>query len=580
MSASKAEGKTNASTSKKPSQGKTQGKAHSKAKTSAKTTPTKPAEARPFIRVGKNPVERMSYAAGIAINSNIVNRDFTTRFRSKAAYVRQMMRILPNPDIVLKNSGKLIEAYRDLTFDPHVSSCIQSRKSGTLSSEWRINQGNSTDTVYKAVLMQMAELDIDQILGEWLDTPLMGYNVAEIDWQVKRGYIMAENIQSRPQEWFKWNSDAKPVFVSSDHPQGELFPDRKMIVTQYNPTYMNPYGQAVLARCFWSVTFKKEIMTFAIQYAEKFGGTFIVGKYDPLTANDEVKDNMKNDLFDLIADGVGIVPQGTDVLLQEAAKTSSMDLFNRLIVFFNAEISKAILSQTLTTEQGDTGSYAMSQTHLEVRRDVVDSDMKIVTKAMNRFIRWFCDLNFGFIGAYPTFEFFEEQDTMTAFADRDVKLYSQGVRFTQQYYRERYGFVEGDIYIVDQYGNRITSDGSQQTQPAQAPPQPAQTPATQPTGFHAIRKPSANLKSQYAGAIALATQVPEMGQAAPDVANDIMHQMLKPVIEMIQSGSSFEDVNAKLSEVFPDVDTDSLEEYLATSMFYADVVGRLSTPVS
>ncbi|MBI5325034.1 MAG: hypothetical protein HZB41_07165 [Ignavibacteriae bacterium] len=41
--------------------------------------------------------------------------------------------LLPNPDKILRNPGKTIESYRQLKNDPHVWSCIQSRKSGLLS---------------------------------------------------------------------------------------------------------------------------------------------------------------------------------------------------------------------------------------------------------------------------------------------------------------------------------------------------------------------------------------------------------------------------------------------------------------
>ena len=46
--------------------------------------------------------------------------------------------ILPNPDEILNKTGNSIENYRKLKYDPHVWSCIQSRKSGLQNLEYSL----------------------------------------------------------------------------------------------------------------------------------------------------------------------------------------------------------------------------------------------------------------------------------------------------------------------------------------------------------------------------------------------------------------------------------------------------------
>ena len=48
----------------------------------------------------------------------------------------------------------------------------------------------------------------------------------------------------------------------------------------------------------------------------------------------------------------------------------------------NAEISKAVLGQTLTTEIGERGSYAAAQAHNEVREHLAAADRPIVRGAI------------------------------------------------------------------------------------------------------------------------------------------------------------------------------------------------------
>ena len=78
------------------------------------------------------------------INKKYLISELITR-EMQSPYSR-FIGMLPNPDRVLRRTGKTVEAYRELKNDPHVWSCIQSRKSGTLSLETRIVQ-NKADSM-------------------------------------------------------------------------------------------------------------------------------------------------------------------------------------------------------------------------------------------------------------------------------------------------------------------------------------------------------------------------------------------------------------------------------------------------
>jgi len=89
-----------------------------------------------------------------------------------------------------------------------------------------------------------------------------------------------------------------------------------------------------------------------------------------------------------------VVGGNIDVKLHDFNKTGNLDLYQHLIEICNAEISKVILSGTLTTEI-KTGSYAASQTHQEIRKEVIESDLLLIEKHINRLIEDICELNFG-----------------------------------------------------------------------------------------------------------------------------------------------------------------------------------------
>jgi hypothetical protein len=78
----------------------------------------------------------------------------------------------------------------------------------------------------------------------------------------------------------------------------------------------------------------------------------------------------------LIVDGYNLIFAWDE--LKKLASESLDSAREKLIDKMNAEISKAILGQTLTTEIGATGSYAASNTHMAVRQDIIDADFDII----------------------------------------------------------------------------------------------------------------------------------------------------------------------------------------------------------
>jgi len=143
-------------------------------------------------------------------------------------------------------------------------------------------------------------------------------------------------------------------------------------------------------------------------------------------------------------DSVIVTPGDIKIELHEAVRSTSITLYREMIKHCNSEISKAILSQTLTTDV-EMGSYAASQTHYKVRREVILSDMRLVESVLNTVIGYIIDLNFG-NKVYPKFELLMNDEVNMEKVERDLKLSQTGsVRFTKQYWLNNYGFKEEEI---------------------------------------------------------------------------------------------------------------------------------------
>lgn len=510
--------------------------------------------------MSQQPTVQMSAESGPVIIPP-VNTDVASRRRARYS-VSANQKLLPNPDVVLRKAGKTQEAYRDLLKDAHVSSVVQSRKSGLLALEWEIVANNATNDIADLVQKQFDELDLSRVISELLDAPIFGYAISEVMWRYDRdGYVVASDIVGKPQEWFRFDEHGTPFFTAANTVNGEELDERKFITVQHSPSYLNPYGEAVLSRCYWPVTFKKQLMNHMMIFAEKYGMPYLISYYDPYQGGGaSAVGKVTDELNSLHADGVGVFPSTNRIEILDSAKQASIDVFMRGILFFNAEVSKAVLSQTLTTEQGDTGSYAMSQTHLMVRKDVVDADRRLIERALNTFIRWLVDINWMDVDTYPTFRMYEKTDVDQALVDRDVKLASGlNVRFGKDYISEAHNLDPRKFEVVE--------------------PTP---PAAPQLGFAARRRilddtGEQPIPVQVEGTRLLSTTVSEnLGYDADGTAPAI-DAILKPVIDKISRGRSYDEIYDTLAEVFPDMSTEDLEAKLAHSLFMADLVGRSST---
>ncbi len=366
--------------------------------------------------------------------------------RKRALNFYSLANILPDPDIVLRKQGKDMRIYKELMCDAHVFACVQSRKAGVLSLDWDINRGIDKDENTENIFKLLKSLDIHKLINDILDATLYGFQPLEIIWQKNiSGYILPTKIIAKPSEWFCFDDNNNLKFRSKENYYGELFPNKKFLLAQNNPSYNNPYGERTLSRVFWNVTFKKGGMKFWVVFTEKYGMPHLIGKH-PRGATKEETNTLADMLEEMVQDAIAVIPDDSSVEIQEASKSSSAEIYEKLIDKMNAEISKAILGQTLTTEIGSTGSYAAANTHMAVRQDIIDSDKKLVESVINQLIAWIYEINYS-NAEVPVFEMFAPEDVDLTLAQRDKILSETGVKFTKEYFIKNYGLEDDDFEI-------------------------------------------------------------------------------------------------------------------------------------
>ena len=470
-------------------------------------------------------------------SSKSLSDQIATRGRSIDFYALGMY--LPNPDPVLKALGKDVKVYQELRADAHVGGCIRRRKAAVKALEWGLDRDKAKSRVAKSIQAIFADLDLSRIITEMLDAVLYGYQPMEVMWGKVGGYLVPVDIVGKPADWFVYDEENQLRLRTRQSPlKGEELPARKFLVPRQDASYDNPYGFADLSMVFWPTTFKKGGLKFWVQFTEKYGAPWVIGKH-PRSASDAETNLLLDRLEDMVQDAVAVIPDDSSVDIKEAAgKTGSTEVYERLLHFCRSEVSIALLGQNQTTEA--TANRASAQAGLEVTRDIRDGDKAIVQEAFNTLIRWVCELNFN-DGARPVFEMWEQQEVDKVLAERDEKLVRAGAKLTPAYFKRAYSLQDGDL------------------EEAVQPTTPAAEFAEGETGF-----PDQQALDEIVAGLSAEALDEEAGA------------ILRPLLDDLLAARDEDAAVALLGKAYPQLDSSLIEERLAQLMFAAELIGRIS----
>lgn len=471
---------------------------------------------------------------------------------------------LPDPDPVLKKMGKDQKVYKELTTDARVGSNMASRKAGVLSMEWGIDRGKAKSRHAKPVEQLFARLKVNRILQQVLDAVFFGYQPLEVLWENREGMIVPRDIVAKPREWFCFSEGNELLLRTKENYNGIPVPERKFLCPVYNSSYENPYGERTLSRVFWPVTFKKGGLKFWVNFVERFGTPWVIGKLPRGTDKAKI-DDLADMLEAMVTDAVAVIPDDSSVEIIEAAgKSASSDLHRSLVEWCNSEISTAILGHAGASES-TPGKLGGEDTAGDVKQELVDGDRNLAVETINTLIGWIHELNFG-VGEPPSFSLWQEEDVDTELAERDKTLSETGVKFSKKYFTKAYGFEEDDIEEV--------SAGPTGIQPQPQPPAEFSAHRHCPhcSGAH-FADPGNDRAPLFPDQAAVDDLV---GSLSPKDLQTQMEGILKPVIDLIGQGKSHEQILNLLAEAYPDMRDEAVEEMLTRAIFVSEAWGRLN----
>lgn len=465
----------------------------------------------------------------------------------QAQFFGNLYSLLPNPNLVIAQAGDKKVTFQNIMNDPHVASCVQTRKSGVKGYAYEV-QGED-ESVVEFCNSVLKQIDVSQFINNVLDAIFWGYNVFEVTWWYDfindTDSIVPNRVVPKPIDWFIFDHNNICRFVSNENTEGKILPPKKFIIVQHDANYLNPYGDPILSKCLWSVVFKKTDITFWLKFVEKFGMPHFVGKTGS-SANSEQYDEFVEQLDKLVQDASTVIDSMDDITAINGATSINANLYKDLAEFCNTEISKAILSQTLTTEINGVGTYAAGKVHYDVLGSVIDADKKLVEKAVNQLLGWAVELNFPDAEA-PNFIMFPKEDVDKPLAEVTDMLTKNGqIRFTKKFYETRFGFAEDEFEIIET-----------------APATPV---ATKPT-----------TKFNFAETVpADQIMIDSFVDKSVSTSDELFTNLANQITKLLNKFSSFDEAKANIHTLLPNLDTADIEQKLLNVLFLADTLGRIS----
>lgn len=439
--------------------------------------------------------------------------------------------------------------------DPHLFSLMQTRKNTVLGLDWEIIPYSD-----EARDQEIAEFigdilynlqDFEDALLDLLDAIGKGFAVSEIMWAIEDNKAVPVNLKWRHQKKFTYDDlDNLRLLTEENMSTGIEIPPNKFVINKYRARSGHASRAGVYRVCVWMYLFKNYTVKDWVAFAEVYGMPIRLGKYEPGTTKEE-RDALLQAVLQIGSDAAGIISNGTEIEFVQAIKQDG-DVFKNLAQFCNTEMSKAILGQTLSSDIGDSGSYAASKTHAEVRQDILESDCKGLSKTIRRdLIRPLVLFNFGDDSRLPYLKFhFEKPEDQEKEAAKYKTLAEIGLPISTEHIYEKFGIPKPAA------GQQILT-----------PPKPSGSLLANKAAL-VLKNPPDMVSSQRT--------VDDLADKLLSSGAPVIEKLLAPYMEAIQDTIDPEELKDKLLAVYAKLDTTELQELLAQGMYVADLFGRWS----
>lgn len=275
------------------------------------------------------------------------------------------------------NRQHLYDIYRDVDVDLHLSGCIQQREGFVLARSFKLvnEQG---DEVEEAINFFNASW-FKQLTKLALDANYWGHSLIELGNITTdiNGQLTYDGVKLIPRKHVIPEYHRVIPDLSQDWHTGIDYHDTPFadwLIEVGQPDSLGLYLKAAT-----QTIPKKNALAFWDTFAEIFGMPMRIAR--TTTRDEKERAKIEQMLEKSGLAGYMLADQGTELEFVESSKGDAFNVYDRRIDRANSELSKLIIGQTMTIEDGS--SLSQSETHLEVFQNLVEADCDTLRDIIN-----------------------------------------------------------------------------------------------------------------------------------------------------------------------------------------------------
>jgi phage gp29-like protein len=381
-----------------------------------------------------------------------------------------------------------------------------------------------------------------KMLSDLADGIAKGYSVVEVVWETRAERWEPTAFKWRDPRFFQYDRIAGQELRLrvEGNLDGDPLPPGNFIVHEPHLKSGIPIRGGIARTAMWMFMLKSFSLKDWMAFLDAYGIPWRVGKWHPGATDDEKKTLLRA-VASVASDGAIAIPNSMVVELLEAKAGSNTDAFERACRYLDALVSKLVLGQTMTTDDGS--SLSQAKVHEEVRLELLAADGDELAATLQRDLLepyvWF---NRGVPkNGFPTLTFpVEEPEDLEKLMSVTGHFIDRGGRVSMAEVRDKLGW--GDPGPEEEI-----------LRPASGPATPL-TPALAAARVPQLPTPDALV----VGADALAGRAQD--------------RMLDDIREIIASSASLSDVLAKLQSLA--LPRDELRGVMRQMLVLAELMGR------
>ena len=275
------------------------------------------------------------------------------------------------------NRKPLYDIYRDVDADLHLSGCIEQRKGFVMSRSFKIVGADGREAEDAAHYFRQAWFR--QLMKLSLDSVYWGHSLIELGDIVTDGdgCICYNGVKLIPRKHVIPEYGRVVTDLGQDWTTGIEY--RRAPFAGWLIEAGQPDDLGLFLKAATQTIPKKNALAFWDTFAEIFGMPMRIAK---TTTRDEKELAKMERMMDTMGASLwGVFQEGTEIEVVESTRGDAFNVYDRRVDRANSELSKLILGQTMTIEDG--ASLSQSQTHLEVFENLVESDRNMLADIVN-----------------------------------------------------------------------------------------------------------------------------------------------------------------------------------------------------